>query len=597
MDNLRPRNWTSLTVFGRLESKVTLAQAQVEMERIAAELQATHPAHAGSGMQIRLVPLQHDIVKQSRGALLTLFGAVGFVLLIACANVAHLLLLRGNSRQRELAMRTALGASRGRIARQVFTESLVLAVLGAGLGLLLTVGGLDLLRVLQPPNLPRLSEVAISGPVLGFTMLASLITALVFGLAPALHASKTSMGQLLKEGGRTGITGGAARARSLLMIGEVALSVVLLVGTGLMIRSFAALQDVDPGFQSESVLPFSISLPRGDYPGGVEIDEFYQSLEERFGAMPGVETVGAVSQLPLTGSGPLWPYAYDEETSASFNLSADGRAVTSGYFEAMGTTLMAGRFFDRQDTQDNQPVVIVEEMLAKRAWPGEDPIGQQIEAFNVGHFVTVVGVVEHTRVYDLTQDVREHIYLPHSQAPFRTMSVVVKTSSDPLTLASTARDQVWAIDSNIPVNDMRQFGDYVADAMGSTRFMLLLMSLFGGLALVLASVGIYGVISYAVRQRSHEFGVRMALGASPKGLVKSVLYQGARLLAVSILLGIGVSVLLSRSLTGMLFGFSPTDVSTYALVSVVLAAVALLACYLPARRSARIDPVATLRAD
>ena len=597
MDNLRPRNWTSLTVFGRLQPSVKLAQAQVEMDRIAAELRDTHPAHATSGMQIRLVPLQHDIVKQSRSALLTLFGAVGFVLLIACANVAHLLLLRGNGRRRELAMRAALGASRGRIARQVFTESLVLAVLGAGLGLMLTVGGLDLLAVLQPPNLPRLSEVAISGPVLGFAVLASLLTAVVFGLAPALHASKTSTGELLKEGGRTGGTGGAARARNLLMIAEVALSVVLLVGTGLMIRSFAALQDVSPGFRPEPVLSFGISLPRSDYPTGVEVAEFYRSLEERFTAMPGVETVGAVSQLPLTGSGFLWPYAYDDETAENFNLSADGRLVTPGYFEAMGTRLIAGRFFDRQDHQENQRVVIVEEMLAARAWPDEDPIGQQLRVFTTDQFLTVVGVVEHTRVYDLTQDLREHVYLPHGQNPFRAMSIVVRATRDPLALASTARDQVWSIDPNLPVNDLRPMREYVSDAMASTRFMLLLMSVFGGVALVLASVGIYGVISYVVRQRSHEFGVRMALGASPKGLVKAVVYQGARLLAASIVLGIGASVLVSRSLRGLLFGVSPTDISTYALVAVVLAGVALLACYLPARRIARVDPVATLRAD
>ena len=597
MNNQPPRNWTALTVFGRLQPTVTLAQAQVEMDRIAAELRATHPEHAGSGIQIRLVPLQHDIVKQSSGALLTLFGAVGFVLLIACANVAHLLLLRGNARQRELAMRTALGATRNRIARQMFTESVVLALLGAGLGLLLTIGGLDLLTVLQPPNLPRLDEIAISGPVLGFTLLASLVTAVVFGLAPALHASKTSMSQLLKEGGRSGSTGGAGRARNLLMIAEVALSVVLLVGTGLMIRSFSALQDVRPGFRPEPVLSFGLSLPRRDYPTGVEVSAFYRSLEASFAAMPGVEAVGAGSKLPLTGSGPLWPYAYDDETSEHFNLSADGRSITPGYFEAMGTRLIAGRFFDGQDIRDNQRVVIVDEMLATRAWPDEDPIGQQLELFSNGQFSTVVGVVEHTRVYDLTRDVREHVYVPHGQHQARNMSLVVKATRDPVALAGSVRDQVWALDSNLPVNDLRPMREYVSDAAASARFMLLLMSVFGGVALVLASVGIYGVISYAVRQRSHEFGVRMALGASPNGLVKSVVSEGARLLGVSIVLGMGASALVSRSLRSMLFGVSPTDVATYALVAVVLWGVALLACYLPARRSARVDPVTTLRSE
>ena len=309
--------------------------------------------------------------------------------------------------------------------------------------------------------------------------------------------------------------------------------------------------------------------------------------------------VGAVSQLPLTGSGPLWPYAYDDETAANFNLSADGRRVTPGYFEAMGVRLVAGRYFDQQDHLQNQRVVIVEEMLARRAWPDEDPIGQQLQlpGFGGTQAATVVGVVEHTRVYDLTRDVREHLYVPHAQNPARTMSVVVRSATDPLGLASDVRDEVWAIDPDLPANDLRPMREYVSDARADTLFMLLLMSAFGGLALVLASVGIYGVISYAVRQRTHEFGVRLALGADPASLVKSVVLQGVRLLVAAIVVGIALSAVVTRSLRRVLFEVSPTDVSTYLLVVAALAVVALLACYLPARRTAQVDPVTTLRAE
>lgn len=596
---LPPRNWTSYTVLGRLKPDVTLEQAQSEMDRIAEELRATHPAHARSGMQIRLVPFQYDIVKAARPALLTLFGAVGFVLLIACANVAHLMLLRGASRQRELAVRTALGANRSIIVGQVFGESLVLGVLGAGLGLLITQIGLAALTALQPQNLPRLSELGLSGAVLGFAAAAAIINAVVFGLAPAFHAARAEVTDVLKEGGRSGRSAGATRLRNLLVVGEVAVSLVLLIGTGLMVRSFQALQQVRPGFESQHVMTFGLSLPRQTYPQGAEVRNFVNELHTRLEALPGVESVGAVSQLPLTGTGPLWPYAYDEETAEHFNLSADGRIVSPDYFAAMGTRLVAGRFFGEQDNTQSQPVTIVEEMLAQRAWPDEDPIGQQLQlAFGNNRFsATVVGVVEHTRVYDLTRDVREHMYQPHGQRSTRNMSFVVRSSVDPLSLASSIRQAIWAIDADLPVNDLRPMQAYVADAMAESRLTLLVMTGFGMLALLLASIGIYGVISYGIDQRAREFGIRIALGASPQGLVRSVLADGARLVSISIAVGLVGSLALTRSVRGLLFGVSPTDPWTYAVVSAVLFGVAILACYLPARRASGTDPVMVLRAD
>lgn len=598
-DNLPPRNWTSLTVLGRLKDDVTLARAQAEMDQIAEELRAYYPAHAGSGMHIRLVPFRQDVVKQTRLPLLTLFGAVGFVLLIACANVAHLLLLRGTARQRELAMRAALGASRSRIARQVFTESVVLGLLGAVVGLVFTLGGLEILSILQPPNVPRLDEIGINGPVLAFAVGASVVTAVLFGVIPALQASRADVNELLKEGGRAGRSASAMRIRNLLVVGEIAFSLVLLVATGLMIRTFVALQDVKPGYDPQGVLAFDISLPRAGYGTPQPVRAFYEELQGRLTSLPGVEAVGAITKLPLTGSGPLWPYAYDEKTAESFDLTADGRISTAGYFEAMGTRLMAGRFFTEEDHADGRRVVIVEEMLAQRAWPDEDPIGKQLQLARQGEnrFATVVGVVEHTRVYDLTRDVREHLYVPHRQRPARNMSVAVRASVDPTSLAPLVREAVWAVDPNVPVNDLRPMSAYVGDAMAGTRFTLLLMSLFGVLALVLASVGIYGVISYAVRQRTHEFGIRIALGARPGELIRVVVLHGARLVGVSIVLGVAVSTLATRSLRSMLFEVSSTDPSTYAAVAIFLAGVALVACYLPARRTAMVDPVSTLRTE
>jgi predicted permease len=596
--NLPPRNWTFFTVLGRLKPDVTLEQAQTDMDRIATELRATYPEHVTSDMRIRLVPFQQDIVKEARSALLLLLGAVGFVLLIACANVAHLLLLRGTMRQREIALRSALGAGRATLVRHVLTESAVLAVTGGALGLLITAWGLDLLATIQPPNLPRVAELGINGPVMAFAVIAAVGTAVLFGFAPAFHAARANVTEVMKEGGRGGHSATTGRLRDLLMVGEIAFTVVLLVGTGLMIRSFAALQQVQPGFVPANVLTFRLTLPLTKYPQGPQRIAFFRQVEERLAAIPGVNDVGAVSQLPLTGTVPLWPYAYDDKTLSNFNLSADGRIATSDYFETTGTRLVAGRFFTPQDNFQNQSVVIVDEMLAERAWPNGDAIDKPFYLENNGSPpAVVVGVVEHARSYDLTEDVREQIFVPYDQRPTTAMSWAVRASLDPARLADAVRQEVWALDPDLPVDNVRPMTEYVSDAMAQTGFILLLMSAFGGLALVLACVGIYGVVSYAVSQRAREFGIRIALGASPGGIISAVTLRGARLVLISIGIGMVASLGLTRSLSSLLYDVSATDPATYIGVSCILFTVALVACYLPARRTAGADPVSALRAD
>ncbi len=598
--SLPPRNWTWFTVLGRLREGVTLGEAQAEMNRIADELRATYPAHAGSGMQIRLVPFQHDIVKAARPALLTLFGAVGFVLLITCANVAHLMLLRGTARQREIALRSALGAPRSSIIRQMLAESVVLAMLGGALGLGLTALGLDLLVALQPPNLPRLAELGINGPVFAFAAGVAVLSAMLFGIVPSIHSSRADLNAVLKEGGRTGRSRGAVRFRQLLVGGEIAVSLVLLVGTGLMIRSFAALQRVDPGFDTAGVLTFSLSLPRSDYPNGQSIGAFGDGLRERLGALPGVTAVGAIGQLPLTGPGPLWPYAYDDETLSDAKLTAEGRWVTPGYFEALGMRLLAGRFFTDQDRAGAERVVVVDEMLARRAWPDGNAVGQSLTLPGTGNAttVTVVGVLEHPRLYDLMSESREQLYLPREQrGGGRRSYFAVRTAGDPILMADAVRGAIWDLDDNLPIDELRPMTAYVDDSMAAPQFALVVMTLFGGLALVLAAVGIYGVISYSVGLRAHEFGIRMALGATPKGVVSGVVMGAARLVGVALAAGLAVSVVLSRSLSHMLYDVSTTDIATYAAMSLILFGVALVASYLPARRTAETNPVDALRAE
>ncbi len=596
-----PRNLTFFTVFGRLATGVTFDQAQAEMDLIAQQFRSEFKEHAASNLRIRAVPLHYDVVKHARPALLILLGAVAMVLLIACANVANLLLVRGTTRRAEFALRTALGASRGAMVRQVLTESLLLALAGGTLGLGITVAALAVLRRLHPANLPRLADIQLDATVLGFTAAICAATAVLFGLLPALRAAATDPQEHLKAGGRGGSVGDRRRARNLLIVAEVALSVVLLVGAGLLIRSFLALQRVDPGYDAGDVLTFELSMPFGKYQGGAARRAFFRDLTGRLEALPGVTTVGIVSQLPLTGSGPLSPFAYNEETARKFeSVTADGRQISPEYFEVMDAQLLAGRTFTYQDSAGTPPVIIIDETLAKLAWPEENAVGKQLQLAPTGEqnaFSEVVGVVEHMRQHDLTRDILHQIYYPIGQGTPTVMTYVVETALDPVSLVPTVRQTVESMDPDLPVSRLTPMNTYLSEGRAQARFSLVLMTVLGAVALVLTAVGVFGVISYSVSQRTREFGIRLALGEDPRQTKLSVVLSGMRLVVMSIGIGLVGSLVVTRLIAGLLYQVRPADPITFAGIGLLLAAVALLACYLPARRATRVDPALTLRSE
>ncbi len=596
-DNAPPRNYTGFSVFGKLKEGVGFVRAQEEMERIAAELRAIHPVHAASNLQIRAVPLQHDVVKTVRPVLLALMGAVGFVLLIVCANIANLMLVRGAERSREMAIQAALGAGSARLVRRLLAESTILAGLGAVVAVAVSRGALAALAALAPAGLPRLGEVSIDGTVLAFTAGTALLTAVLFGLIPAFHGRRVDLASVLRSDARSG-GGRQHRTRQLLVVGEIGLSVVLLIGVGLMVKSFAALQEVDPGFESAGVLTFRIELPNGAYPESEQRSAFFDQLEERALALPGVTGFGAISQLPLSGSGPLAPYAYDEETARNWeSVTADGRWITPGYFESMGIGLVAGRSFASADRSlDRSALVVIDEVVAGRAFPGQPAVGQRLQIRPTSAenpYAEVVGVVEHVRAHDLSRQLWGQIYR-HGWSG-RTRTLTLQTEVDPARLIQPIGALVAEMDPQLPVIDARPMRAYVEDASSQARFSLLLMGLFGLLALILVAIGIYGVVSYAVGLRLREFAVRLALGELPGSLARRVLGQGLALVLAASILGVSASLLLTRYLADLLFGVAPNDPVTIAGAALVLAAVALIACYLPARRAARLEPASVLR--
>ncbi|HEX6107184.1 MAG TPA: ABC transporter permease [Gemmatimonadales bacterium] len=596
-----PRNLTFFTVFGRLKPGVTFAQAQADMDRIAEQFRREFKEHEASNLRIRAVPLHYDVVKHARPALLILLGAVGLVLLIACANVANLLLVRGTTRHAEFALRTALGASRRAMVRQVLTESLVLATAGGALGVGLTVAALAVLRSLHPANLPRLGDVRLDTTVLAFTVAVCVATSVLFGLVPALRAASVDPQEHLKSGGRGGPGGDRRKARSLLIGAEVALSVVLLVGAGLLIRSFLAIQRVNPGYDGSDVLTFELSMPFGKYPGGAARRAFFRELTSRLEALPGVETVGLVSQLPLTGSGPLSPFAYDEETARNFeSVTADGRNVSAAYFEAMDARLIAGRTFTSQDSVGTPPVIMVDATLAALAWPGQSAVGKQLQLQPTGTpnaFAEVVGVVEHMRQHDLTRDVLHQIYYPIGQGTPAVMTVVVEASVDPVSLTAPVRRTVAELDPDLPVSRLMPMRDLLSEGMAQARFSFVLMSVLGAIALLLTAVGVFGVISYSVSQRTREFGIRLALGEDPGHTRRNVVLGGMRLVLASIAVGLAGSLLVTRLIAGLLYQVRPADPLTFGLIAILLSSVALFACYVPARRATRVDPALALRSE
>jgi putative ABC transport system permease protein len=548
------------------------------------------------------VPMQFDVVKNVQPTLITLLAAVGFVLLIACGNVANLLLARATRREREMAVRSALGASRGRLVRQIMSESVLLAILGSLGGLLVAELGLSLLIQLHPAGLPRLDDIRIDGAVLAFTLGACVLTALLFGWIPAIQALRLNLSDTLKDAARGSSDGRGHSARRILVVSEFALSLVLLIGAGLLIRSFIALQRVQPGYNPQNILSFSVTIPGNRYPKNEDISRFVHELELKMGALPGVQSVGSIFQLPFTGSGAQMPYAYNAETSQQWeSLSADWRPITPGFFPTVGARFLEGRNFNDADDANHPLVVIVDEMLARRAWPGESAIGKKLEIESLSRkdtprmFAIVVGVVAHLRIHDLTRNVREQIYIPHAQEPFGRVGVVLKTPGDPSGVAKQVEQQVRTLDPGIAIWRLEPLESYIDDAQAPMRFNLILIAIFGAIALTLASVGLYSVMAYSVTQRAHELGIRIAVGASPRDILRLILCHGVRLTLIGAAVGLLVSLLVTRALASLLFGVSATDPLTFIAVPIVLALVAMLACYLPARRAMRVDPIIALR--
>ena len=594
-----PRDNRSYSVLGRLREGASLAQAQAELDTITARLSESYPV-TNAGWGVALAPLKDALVGETRAALFLLLAAVALVLLIACANVANLLLARAAGRRREVALRLALGAGRWRVARQMLTESLMLALAGGALGAGLSVWLTDLLVALAPANTPRLAEASLDARVLLFATAATLLTGLAFGLVPALQASKADLGESLKEGGR-GSSGGRSRVRSALVVAEVALSLLLLAGAGLLVKSFARLQAVSPGFDSGGVLTARVSLPGARYKEPAQKAEFFKALTERLAALPGVEAAGATISLPLGGSNlSVWRGLIPEGRPATPEASeaAAYAVVTPGYFRTMRVPLRSGRVFDERDDANAPKVLVINETLARKVFPGQDAVGRHIHIWRDEEFPRrVVGVVGDTKHASLDEDDAPQMYVPHAQdAGWGGLSVAVRTrGGDPSALTPALREEVRALDRQLPVYDVKTAGKVLADSTAYRRVTMFLMAGFAAAALLLAGVGLYGVLSYAVAQRTHEIGIRMALGAQGRDVLRLVVRQGMLLTLAGLGLGLGAALLLTRLMEGLLYGVSAADPAVYALVSLLLGAVALLACLVPARRATKVDPMVALR--
>ncbi len=599
---LRSRGSHYLMAFARLKPGVGLDEAQAEMDAIASRLEEQHPDNYGdAGWGTTLYPIQEEVVGEVRPALLLLLAAVGFVLLISCVNVANLMLVRGAARVKEMAIRTALGAGRWRMFRQLLTESGALALLGGGLGLGLAYGSLRALQWADPGNIPRLAEVAIDGGVLLFTLSVSILTGVIFGVVPAFQATRQDPNEALKEGGRDAGSGSRRGFLKVLAVTEVALSLTLLVGAGLMVRGFSKLNQVDPGFRTDGLMTFRTSLPRAKYGDDRKQADFYRRLLERVEALPGVVSAGAVSSLPLSGSyssGTISAESPSPSATGDPFLEADRRAVTPGYFQTMGIELVEGRFPNLGDTEDSPRVVVVDTELANRFWPGESALGKRLKMGGPQSndaWREVVGVVGHVRHYGLQELGREQVYTPFEQRPSTSMFTVVRTDGDPAPIAAAVRGELARLDPEVPMFGDATMRALLSENLAAPRFNVLLVALFAALALVLAAVGVFGVLSHSVAQRSHEIGVRMALGAGRGDVMAMVLREALLLGIVGGALGLATALVLTRWLSSFLYGVSPADPATYAAVGLVLAFQVLVAALIPVRRASRVDPMDALR--
>lgn len=595
-DERKNQGSLNMALLGRMKEGVNLIQAQTELRAVQASL----PLGA-IGYTVNLVPLQNQMVGNIKPLLLVLLATVIVVLLIACANVGNLLLARASSRQKEMAVRSALGAGRWRIIRQLLTESILLSLVGGLLGFLIAIWGTPLLVSFIPEKIPRVHEVNVDLRVLGFAFLVSVITGLVFGLAPAVQASRVNLNDSLKEAARS-VSGSLRqnRLRAFLIVSEVSLAVVLMIGAALLTKSFVRLLDVNPGFDPAHTLTMEISLPTA--PPSKYADEeqqatFFRQLLEQLNRSPGVISAGAVLTLPLTGAEESTNLFIEGRPKPPNNQlpESDYTIVTPGYFKALQIPLLKGRGFTDQDNKAATGVIVINEALARRYWPNEEPVGKRLTVGFEKAPREIIGVIGNVKQRALSAETRPEMYLPLLQRPSGVMTIVVRANGDPLSLAAIARSQAHSLDPSLPVTNMKTMDEIFSASVEQQRFSTLLVGLFGGLAVVLAAIGIYGVMGYMVTQRKHEIAVRIALGAKTNQVLKLVLKDGLMLASVGLGIGLVAAFALTRLMRSLLFEVKPTDVQTFAGVSIGLIAIALLACLVPARRAARVDPLVALR--
>jgi putative ABC transport system permease protein len=588
-----------LLAVARLKDGATIPAAQAEMNNIALRIEQQNPV-SNEGLGVKISSLHENLSGDYREALLVLLGVVGCVLLVACVNVANLMLARATARQKEFALRAALGAGRWRIMRQLLVESVLLATVGGAVGFLLSLWALHLLLATIPIRLPFWMDFGVDLRVLGFTAAITLLTAFVFGGIPALQTSRVDLNDTLKEGGRGG-GGIRARSRSLLVVTEIALSLVLLVGAGLMIQSFLRLKQVNIGLDTKNLLTITINLPRAKYREPEQRATFIKQLVERVRTLPGIEAASATGTLPLTGNN--WGRSLTVE---GFPLLSVGQApsiqhtvVMPGYFRTMGIALLSGRDFTDADMKDSPDVTIIDDRLAHEYWPNQSPLGKRVRfgpPENNEPWHTIVGVVSairHERVQE--EDSEKSVYLPHQKFPISGMSLVARTSSDPKESVAAIRREVGQLDPELPLSDVLTMDEVVAESIWQPRLYATLFTVFAGGALILALIGIYGVMAFLVQTRTHEIGIRMALGATARDVFKLIVGRGMKLTVIGVVVGVGGAIALTRLMHGLLFNTSATDPLTFILISMLLSLAAFLACYIPARRAARVDPLVALR--
>jgi predicted permease len=603
------RGHEDYNIIGKLKPGVAVQQAQAEMNTITARLRHDHPDvyPANGGLTFEIVPLLEQVVGNVRWTLFILLGAVGCVLVIACVNVANLLLSRALARQREIAVRTAVGASTGRIVRQLLTESVLLAVGGGLLGVLFAVVSVHWIHILGPKSVPRLNEIGVRGDALLFTLLVSVFSGILFGLAPALRVSRPDLLTALKDSdrgsaGTSALWGRGNNLRRLLVVFELAVSVLLLIVAGLLIRSFVRLQNVSPGFNARNVLTLELTMSGNKYKDPQLVRATYRELWERLERLPGVTAAGGVSSLPLSDMfawGPITVEGRALPPGEKF-INADERVVSGHYFETMQIPLRQGRLFNEQDTPDHPQVIIVDEYMAQQLWPNQDPLGKRISFGDLASkplWATVIGVVGRIKQYTLDSDSRIALYLPQSQHVGRAMNVVLRSANDPGSLTSAVKRELHELDRDLPMYRVLTMEQRVGESLARRRFSTLLLGLFACLALALATVGIYGVMAYLVSQGTREIGIRMALGATQRGILGLVVRQGMALALAGVVIGLIAAFAFTRVVRSFLFGVDAADPVTFAAIAALLALVALIASYIPAHRAARIDPMISLRCE